>query len=92
MREETFKIYKFDELSPEAQAKALEYYRYSMVEVDWWQTEYHYYIDCLPLESNRVIQPTEIRGFDIERGLLQFRYDVNMQLIHERFREKYPFI
>ena len=36
MRTETIKIYKFDELSPEAQEKAIENLRYEQVESDHW--------------------------------------------------------
>ena len=92
MREETFKIYKFDELSPEAQAKALENNRYAFTDYDWWHNVYDSYLNDKKELSNNVIEINNITGFDICAGTVSLIYGVNMQLIRERFGEKHPCI
>lgn len=92
MREETFKVYEFHELSPEAQAKALENNRYAFTDYDWWHNVYDSYLNDKKELSNNVIEINNITGFDICAGTVSLIYGVNMQLIRERFGEKHPCI
>lgn len=71
------KIYRFKELSDEAQAKALEHFRYVETEWDWWDM-----LDCLldlnaeEFKSRRIPLKTcpcplisyDIEAFDLDRG------------------------
>lgn len=58
MQTKTYTVYKFEELTPEAQEKALDNLRYINVEYDWWEPTY----------DDAATIGLRITGFELDRG------------------------
>lgn len=86
MREKVIKIYTFDELSEEAQQKAIDTNRYNEVEEDWWEFAYE-----IIREGRGLLEGGSTKGsihFSLDRG----RYiELNAQFFGETLQGLYKY-
>lgn len=79
MQTRTYNVYKFEELPVEAQAKALDKYRYFNVEdgFDWWDSIYESWRDKLKEEGYENVK-IRFSGFNSQGDGASFTADVDL--------------